>query len=251
MGRDQSAARTMNEGGSGKQGQRSTPSKGAIVIPCFNHADTVNSVITELQSVVPSLPIVVVDDGSNPAVEVEPPTTVLRHSSNKGKTVALVTGVNHVKDSDFVVFVDADGQHPIEFVPELIRSLDSPSPVDLTTASRDFFRDSSIPLRHRLANLTLALEFALINGKYIPDVTNGLRAIRTGKFLAIDFAKKGYQVEIETLSFLLKNGGHIRSVPVHGSKYQTKSAVGRGIHMTASLGLSMLVDFFRSSDNSK
>jgi glycosyltransferase involved in cell wall biosynthesis len=218
----------------------SNPPRGAVVIPCYNHGDTLGQVLSDLANVVPALPVVVVDDGSEPPVTPHPGVTVIRHPTNRGKGAAMVTGARHFQDTDFLVFVDADGQHPVAAIPALLEALDQPPRADLVIATRDFLHDKGVPFRHRVANIALAIEFLCLYGKAFPDVTCGLRVARTKSFLALEFQHQGYEVEIETISFMLARGYLVRDAHVQGVRYEQPSAVARGVAITAKLGISLL-----------
>lgn len=220
-------------------------SGGAVVIPCYNHGPKLAAVVSEIRSVAPTLPIVVVDDGSDPRVEPIPGVEILRHPTNRGKGEAILTGVHHFLDRDFLILLDADGQHPAGEIPRLMEEFARAPKADVVTASRDLVHDPSIPMRHRVANLVLAFEFAMLNGRFFPDVTNGFRILRTRSFLALDTRFRGYEIEIETLSAVLKNGLLVRTVPTRGIRYDGPSSIGRGIKITATLAISMFVSKFR------
>jgi glycosyltransferase involved in cell wall biosynthesis len=214
--------------------------RGAVVIPCYNHGNTLGEVLSELARVVPALPVVVVDDGSEPPVPSDLGVPVIRHPSNQGKGAAMLTGARHFRDTDFLVFLDADGQHPVAAIPTLIEKLDQPPRADLVIATRDFLHDKGVPFRHRVANIALAIEFLCLYGKALADVTCGLRVARTKSFLALEFHHQGYEVEIETISFMLARGYLVRAVHVEGVRYEQPSAVARGVAITAKLGISLL-----------
>jgi len=197
-------------------------------------------VVSEVRSVVPDLPVVVVDDGSNPRVEPIPGVEIVSHSSNMGKGAAILSGIDHFHDRDYIVLVDADGQHPVDEIPQLLAAFEESPKADIVTSSRDLIHDVTIPMRHRIANLVLSMEFALLFGRFIRDVTNGFRVIRIRSLLGIDARFRGYEVEIETLRSMLKNGLVVRSVPTRGVRYDAPSSLGRGFRITATLALSML-----------
>jgi cellulose synthase/poly-beta-1,6-N-acetylglucosamine synthase-like glycosyltransferase len=220
------------------------PRNGTIIIPCYNHEGHLGEVVSELHAVAPGLRVVIVDDGSDPSVGDFPGAEVVRHSSNRGKGAAILTGILCAADSDFIIFVDADGQHPVRAIPRLLEAFNTKPTPDVVTASRDFVHDSSIPMRHRIANLVLSMEFALLYGKYIADITNGFRIVRIKTLRAITMRFRRYEVDIEMLRSMLKSGLLIRSVPISGVRYDAPSSVGRGIRMTATLALSMLAARF-------
>lgn len=220
--------------------------RGCVIIPCYNHADTIATVISDVHAVAPNLPVVVVDDGSNPSVQPIPGVDLVRHSCNMGKGAAILSGINHFHDRDYAVLLDADGQHRAEEIPQLLAAFERPPLADVVTSSRDFVHDGSIPLRHRLANLALSMEFALLHGTFIPDITNGFRILRMRSLLAVDLRFHRFEIDMEMLRVMLRSGLVIRSVPTQGVRYGTPSSFGRGFRITATLVLSMVAARFLS-----
>ena len=89
------------------------------VIPHFNHASEFLNFLPELAR--SELPCIVVDDGSESsdlaqlkaAVAGHDSITLLRHTSNRGKGAAVLTGCHHARILGFshAIQIDADGQH--------------------------------------------------------------------------------------------------------------------------------------------
>jgi glycosyltransferase involved in cell wall biosynthesis len=213
---------------------------GVVIIPCYNHTEHLNSVVSEVRATVPDLPVIVVDDGSKPPVPPIAGVQVIAHRVNRGKGAAILTGINHAQDCEYVVLVDADGQHPAGEIPAMLAALEAPPKADLVTSSRDLVHDHSIPIRHRVANLLLSMEFAILNGRFLPDITNGFRVIRVRSLLAVDMRFHRYEVEIETLRAMLRHNMVVRCVLTRGVRYESVSSIGRGFRITATLALSML-----------
>ncbi|MEZ9464549.1 glycosyltransferase family 2 protein [Vibrio splendidus] len=106
-----------------------------IVIPAYNEAENVLPLLKSLDSVLEkeksySWTIKFVDDCSTDntwEVISELPEYVnfsvkaLKFSSNFGKEPALVAGLSDSQDSDAIIFMDADLQHPPELIPNFIR----------------------------------------------------------------------------------------------------------------------------------
>lgn len=91
-----------------------------VVIPVFNHEHAIASVVDRVR--VHGLPVILVDDGSDPACAHElqrlaklADVTLLRHEFNRGKGVAVCTGLRAARQRGFThaVQVDADGQHTL------------------------------------------------------------------------------------------------------------------------------------------
>lgn len=85
-----------------------------VVVPAYNEAETIASVVADLQRVADS--IAVVDDGSTDetaALAREAGAEVVEHGTNQGYDRALSNGMSHAAESgaDIAVTFDADGQH--------------------------------------------------------------------------------------------------------------------------------------------
>ncbi len=152
-----------------------------VVIPTFNEA------INELTKVVRSLlrfnySVVVVDDGSTPALLAEQlpaPLHLCTHLLNLGQGAALQTGIEYSlsQGAQIVVTFDADGQHRAEDIAPLIAPIRDGS-VDVALGSRfsEGARAENIPLI-KLALLRVAvLGTRIMTGLKLTDTHNGLRA---------------------------------------------------------------------------
>lgn len=99
----------------------------SVIIPAYNEADVIVSVLEELDIVLEALllncTIVVVDDGSHDLTckhvlesRLNTPLKLVRLSRNFGKEIAMSAGLREACDSDAVVIMDADGQHSPELI---------------------------------------------------------------------------------------------------------------------------------------
>jgi len=89
----------------------------SIIVPAFNEEDRIKPFLRELNDCLNDInhEIIVVDDGSidnTGRVAKEFGAKVLSYNKNKGKGVAIKTGVRHAK-GEYIIFMDADGSiHP-------------------------------------------------------------------------------------------------------------------------------------------
>ena len=104
----------------------------AVLIPTYNEADNIPSLLHELTAVLDGLTdyaftVIFVDDGSTDdtatlleqAASADPRIGVIELSRNFGKEMALTAGLRAL-DADAVIIMDADLQHPPRYIPELL-----------------------------------------------------------------------------------------------------------------------------------
>ena len=103
-----------------------------IVIPAFNEEGVIEHTHANLRAVIDSLPyaftIYYVDDGSTDGTvdsisaltKTDKRIATLEFSTNFGHQAALTAGLE-ASQGDFVISMDADGQHPPEMIPEMIK----------------------------------------------------------------------------------------------------------------------------------
>ncbi|MGG8025172.1 glycosyltransferase [Klebsiella aerogenes] len=99
-----------------------------VLIPCYNHGAMMPRVLARLQPF--GLPCIVVDDGSDSSTRqqlerlaAETANLILiRLPQNAGKGAAVIRGLQAAAQAGFshAVQVDADGQHAIEDIPQLL-----------------------------------------------------------------------------------------------------------------------------------
>ena len=97
----------------------------SIVIPAFNESASIAEVVGVLRAAGPWREIIVVDDGSSDGTGERAATagaTVVRHPYNKGNGAAVKSGIRRAV-GEFVLIVDADGQHPPEDALRLVSRL--------------------------------------------------------------------------------------------------------------------------------
>jgi dolichol-phosphate mannosyltransferase len=103
-----------------------------IIVPVYNEEGVVEHTHASLRAVIDSLPhgftVYYVDDGSTDSTadslaalsKTDKRIVTLEFSTNFGHQAALTAGLDASR-GDFVISMDADGQHPPEMIPEMIR----------------------------------------------------------------------------------------------------------------------------------
>ncbi len=148
-----------------------------VILPCLNEHEVVGTLCDEIEALYPRYQRIVVDDGSEPPIPEIPGVTVLRHPQNIGNGAAVKTGVRHAS-GDFVVFMDADGQHDAAEIKNLVDKLEAG--YDLVIGARS--ADGQASWWRRMANQVFNRLATLMTGFDIQDLTSGFRAARAKPF---------------------------------------------------------------------
>jgi glycosyltransferase involved in cell wall biosynthesis len=182
-----------------------------FVLPTYNE-ERVSAVVEELRRLYPDSPVLVVDDGSADrsgerarAAGAE----VVRHPYNKGNGAAVKTGLRAAR-TDWVVLLDADGQHPPEEAARLVARLGE---YDLVIGARDARAEAH--WWRRAANGVFNTLASYLAGVPIADLTSGFRAARRSYMLEfLHLLPNGFSYPTtSTLSFL-RAGYNVAFVPV-------------------------------------
>jgi glycosyltransferase involved in cell wall biosynthesis len=182
-----------------------------FIIAAFNESG-IGDVVRELREQNPGAEVLVVDDGSTDRtgeLAREAGARVLRHPYNKGNGAAVKSGLRNAA-TEWVVLLDADGQHPPEDAAKLIGKLGE---FDLVIGARD--AQAQTHWWRRMANTVFNGLASYLVGFPIPDLTSGFRAARRATMLEfLHLFPNGFSYPTtSTLSFI-RAGYNVSFVPV-------------------------------------
>jgi len=181
------------------------PGECAVVIPCFNEATSIATVVRGVLAYLPC--VLVVDDGSTDGtaeVAAAAGAQVLRQASNRGKGAALALGWQqaHAQGHGWALCLDGDGQHDPAELPGLVRLL---SRFDFVIGARSTLE---MPPQRQVSNWLVNQAMAFIAGVDFGDVQSGLRVYRKdlADLLGVRLPRAGrYALEHESLALLAEH----------------------------------------------
>lgn len=176
----------------------------AIVIPAWNEAATIQSVV---RAVTGAGVAVVVDDGSSDqtaALAGAAGAEVVRLPVNRGYDGALDAGFERASQlgCEYVITMDADGQHDPGVLPALIDCLDQGAAVAIGIRDR----------RQRLAETLFAWATTLRWG--IRDPLCGMKAYRTSVYRELGHFDRRGSIGTELALYAARRGMRVMQVPV-------------------------------------
>ncbi len=186
-----------------------------IVIPAYNEGKVIKQVIQDIKKE-GFKDIIVVDDGSEDNtydIAKQSGATVLKHILNRGKGAAVKTGLEAAKilKADFVITMDADGQHEPKDIKKILKKLRSGYEVVL--GSR-FLRKNKMPLKNRVFNTIANIITWLFYGLYVSDSQSGFRGYSKKALELIDTESEEYEFDSEVLREIVRHKLKYCEVPV-------------------------------------
>ncbi len=183
------------------------------VIPTYNNGGTVAEVVRRVLQ--QGLPVIVVDDGSTDGTQDALnglDIKILRHSQNRGKGIALRTGLEEARRLGYrqALTIDADGQHDPSDIPALVSAA---APRTLVVGSRNIAAEgmsSGSTFANRFSNFWFTLQTA----HKLPDTQTGFRIYPLEDLPSLKLLTARYEAELTLLVFSAWKGLKLVPVPV-------------------------------------
>jgi glycosyltransferase involved in cell wall biosynthesis len=187
----------------------------AVLIPCYNEAPTIGTVVRRFRQVLPQADIYVFDNGSTDdtaeAARAAGATVIDEPRRGKGH---VVQSMFRKVDADVYVMVDGDDTYPAEVVEALIAPI-SDGQADMVIGSR-LHRSSQSRFRplNRLGNAMFRALLGLIFRVRLTDLLSGYRSFSRRLVRTVPLFGGGFETETEMTIKALHRGFRIVEVPV-------------------------------------
>jgi len=195
----------------------------SIVIPAYNEADAIAGVVQVLRGAANWREIIVVDDGSRDATArsaEEAGATVVRLPYNMGNGAAVKNGIRRAS-GEFVLIIDADGQHPPEDALRLAARLGE---YDMVIGARS--AETQATHARRAGNGALNSLAGYLTGRDIPDLTSGFRGARASALREyVHLLPNGFSTPTTTTLAFIKGGYSVTFEPIHARQRTGQSKI--------------------------
>ncbi len=190
-----------------------------IIIPAFNEAESIESLIEDISKTCPFADYIVINDGSEDNSEELLKNIEANYISNPvnlgiGGTVQVGYMYALKNGYDIAIQIDGDGQHDISYLEKLIGPIKS-GEADIVIGSRFIEKEGfQSSVARRIGINFLSILIRTCTGIKIRDVTSGFRAVNR-KFIEIYAADYPQDYpEPEAIVAAVMYGGRIKEIPV-------------------------------------
>jgi glycosyltransferase involved in cell wall biosynthesis len=194
-----------------------------ILLPAYNEEQSIGETIGEIRKLHPAFEILVVDDGSTDRTKeeaVKAGANVWSHPHNIGNGAAIKTGLRYAS-GDWIIMMDADGQHKPADIGKLLQYRDQ---YDMVVGARS--KGSKTSLHRDFANLFYNWLATYVTKYRVEDLTSGFRLVKNetvGKFIYLLPNTFSYPSTI-TMAYL-RSGRSIKYVPIKTEARKGKSKI--------------------------
>ena len=169
----------------------------AVLLPCYNEALVIGTVIERFQAMLPGALVYVYDNNSrdNSADVARRAGAIVRSEKRQGKGFVVRRMFADI-DADIYLMCDADGTYDADAAPELIRQLVEEG-LDMVVGTRTDISGTAYRPAHRFGNWMLTSLVRTIFGGGFRDMLSGYRVFSRRFVKSFPPMSQGFEIETE------------------------------------------------------
>ena len=188
----------------------------AVLIPCYNEAQTIKKVVTDWNRELPEATIYVYDNNSSDetAVIAEKAGAVVRHEYMQGKGNVIRRMFREI-DAEAYIMVDGDDTYPAEYGRRMVDEVLSKS-IDMVVGDRlssTYFNENKRPF-HNFGNSLVRGSINRLFASDIRDIMTGYRAFSYLFVKSFPVLSQGFEIETEMTIHAVHNNMAVSNVVI-------------------------------------
>ena len=188
----------------------------AVLIPCYNEAQTIGKVVNDTKAALPEAVIYVYDNNStdDTAKIAADAGAVVRHEYQQGKGNVIRRMFREI-DAQCYLMIDGDDTYPLEHAREMV-SLVLEKNADMVVGDRlssTYFTENKRPF-HNFGNSLVRGSINYLFHSNIKDIMTGYRAFSYGFVKTFPVLSRGFEIETEMTIHAVYNNMQIENVIV-------------------------------------
>lgn len=188
----------------------------AVLIPCYNEAQTIEKVVKDCKQYLPEADIYVYDNNSTDCTAqiALDAGAIVRYEPRQGKGNVIRSMFREI-DADCYLMVDGDDTYPTEYAKQMIDSVLNQK-ADMVIGDRltsTYFEENKRPF-HNFGNMLVRKLVNFIFKGNVTDIMTGYRAFSKSFVKSFPVLSKGFEIETEMTIHALDKNFHLVSLPV-------------------------------------
>lgn len=188
----------------------------AVLIPCYNEAQTIEKVVTDWKRELPEAAIYVYDNNSSDetAAIAEKAGAVVRHEYMQGKGNVIRRMFREI-DAEAYIMVDGDDTYPAEYGRQMVDEVLIKN-VDMVVGDRlssTYFNENKRPF-HNFGNSLVRGSINRLFASDIRDIMTGYRAFSYLFVKSFPVLSQGFEIETEMTIHAVHNNMSISNVVI-------------------------------------
>lgn len=188
----------------------------AVLIPCYNEAQTIGKVVNDTKAALPEAVIYVYDNNStdDTARIAADAGAVVRHEYQQGKGNVIRRMFREI-DAQCYLMIDGDDTYPLEHAREMV-ALVLEKNADMVVGDRlssTYFTENKRPF-HNFGNSLVRGSINYLFHSNIKDIMTGYRAFSYGFVKTFPVLSRGFEIETEMTIHAVYNNMQIENVIV-------------------------------------
>lgn len=222
----------------------------AVLIPCYNEAQTIEKVVTDARNALPDATIYVYDNNSTDGTAeiAEKAGAVIRHEYMQGKGNVIRRMFREI-DAECYLMIDGDDTYPLDCAKDLVDKV-LYHQADMVVGDRlssTYFTENKRPF-HNFGNSLVRGSINWLFHSDIKDIMTGYRAFSYQFVKTFPVLSKGFEIETEMTIHAVFNNMQIENVIVD---YRDRPAGSESKLNTYSDGMKVIGTIIRLFRNYK